>query len=81
MLQKSLICMREATLCYLVRGNPPVEVLLGFKKMGFGVGKYTGIGGKVEAGETIEETAVRELWEETGVRASASALQKTAQTW
>jgi 8-oxo-dGTP diphosphatase len=70
--------MREATLCFPVRGKPPAEVMLGLKKVGFGAGKYTGIGGKVEAGETIEETAVRELWEETGLRAATSALQKTA---
>jgi len=45
--------MKDRTLCFLMRGNPPSEVLLGFKKTGFGAGKYTGVGGKVEAGESM----------------------------
>lgn len=52
------------TLCLLVRGE---KVLLGMKKRGFGVGRWNGFGGKVEAGETIEEAAVRETQEECGV--------------
>jgi 8-oxo-dGTP pyrophosphatase MutT (NUDIX family) len=67
--------MREATLCLLVRENPSKEVLLGFKKAGFGAGKYTGIGGKVNPGETVSEAAVRELEEETGIRALERDLQ------
>ena len=35
------------------------EILLGYKKRGFGAGKWNGFGGKVEAGETIEEAAER----------------------
>ncbi|MBT4022611.1 8-oxo-dGTP diphosphatase [archaeon] len=37
------------------------------KKTGFGKGKYLGIGGKVEEGETIEQAAIREVQEEIGV--------------
>lgn len=44
------------------------EVLLGLKKRGFGVGKWNGFGGKVEAGETIEEATKREVLEEVGLR-------------
>lgn len=43
------------------------EVLLGYKKTGFGKRKYLGIGGKVEPGETIEQAAVREVEEEVSV--------------
>jgi 8-oxo-dGTP diphosphatase len=68
--------MRDRTLCFLVKGNPPNEVLPGFKKNGFGAGKYTGIGGKVEADETITRAAVRELEEETGVRAMEHNLKR-----
>lgn len=67
--------MRGATVCILVRGDPPEQVLLGFKKVGFATGKYNGIGGKVEAGETVVKAAVRELEEETGVKAAEADLQ------
>ncbi len=54
------------TLC-LVHQHP--RVLLGMKKRGFGAGKWNGFGGKVEAGETIEAAARRELKEEAGIHA------------
>lgn len=66
---------RQTTLCLLIRGKPPEQVLLGFKKEGFGQGKYTGFGGKIEPGETLVEAAIRELEEETGVRVQAEDLQ------
>jgi 8-oxo-dGTP diphosphatase len=62
------------TSCYLVRGDAPVEVLIGLKKTGFGMGKYAGIGGKVEAGESIAAAAVRELEEETGLKIGENDL-------
>jgi 8-oxo-dGTP pyrophosphatase MutT (NUDIX family) len=68
--------MREATLCFLIRGDPPYEILLGFKKVGFGANKYNGIGGKVEAGEAIVVAAARELEEETGVVVSEADLRR-----
>lgn len=52
-----------------------MEVLLGLKKAGFGCGKYAGIGGKVEPGETVEEAAVREVEEEIGVKVFEKTLQ------
>jgi 8-oxo-dGTP diphosphatase len=59
--------MSERTLCFLTRGNPPREVLLGLKKKGFGAGKFAGFGGRVESGESIEAATIRELEEETGI--------------
>ena len=35
------------------------EILLGYKKRGFGAGNWNGFGGKVETGETIEDAAKR----------------------
>jgi 8-oxo-dGTP diphosphatase len=67
--------MRQTTLCLLLRGNPPQQVLLGFKKEGFGQGKYTGFGGKMEPGETLAGAALRELEEETGARVRDEDLQ------
>lgn len=68
--------MKDATLCFPIRGNPANEVLLGFKKIGFGAGKYNGPGGKVEAGETVATAAIRELEEETGIKICKKDLQQ-----
>jgi ADP-ribose pyrophosphatase YjhB (NUDIX family) len=52
------------TLLYLQR---PGEVLLAMKKRGFGEGRWNGVGGKVELGETVRAAAIRECREEIGV--------------
>ena len=70
--------MPDATLVFLVRGHPPAELLLGMKNRGFGSGKYNGFGGKVEAGETIENAAARELREECGIAVSLDDLMPAA---
>jgi 8-oxo-dGTP diphosphatase len=64
------------TLCFLWKGEPPTELLLGLKKTGLGTGKYLGFGGgvEVERGETIRDATIRELEEECGLRASAENL-------
>jgi 8-oxo-dGTP diphosphatase len=49
------------------RTPPEDRILLGFKRRGFGQGKWNGFGGKVEDGEQIREAALRELYEEAGV--------------
>ena len=54
------------------------QVLLGYKLRGFGIGKYNGFGGKVEAGETIVASAVRELREESGMVCTENQLQHQA---
>lgn len=56
--------LHEATMLLLLRDG---EVLLAMKKRGFGEGKWNGVGGKPNLGESIEETAVREAEEEIGV--------------
>lgn len=66
--------MKEVTLCLPFVDHEPPIVLLGQKKRGFGQGLYVGFGGKIEAGETVEEAAVREVEEETGLRATVDAL-------
>jgi len=59
------------TLLFLRRED---EILLALKKRGFGVGKWNGVGGKVEPGETIVQAAVRECQEEIGVTPAAPKL-------
>ena len=66
--------MKEVTLCLPLTEHQPPAVLLGLKKRGFGQGKYVGFGGKIEAGETVEEATVRELEEETGLWTTIDAL-------
>jgi 8-oxo-dGTP pyrophosphatase MutT (NUDIX family) len=56
--------LRRSTLCILV-GNG--RILLAKKKRGFGIGKWNGVGGKQEEGESIEAAAAREAKEEIGV--------------
>ena len=70
--------LRDATLVFLIKGNPVDEILLGLKKAGFAQGKLNGFGGKVENGETIEQAATRELEEEAAVRVSEQDLCKMA---
>jgi ADP-ribose pyrophosphatase YjhB (NUDIX family) len=53
------------TLCLLRKDD---QILLGMKKHGFGMGRWNGFGGKVDAGETIEQAAIREMQEEACVK-------------
>lgn len=59
-----MIDKKILTLC-IIHDNE--KVLLGMKKRGFGQGRWNGFGGKVEAGESIEEAAIRECQEEAGI--------------
>lgn len=53
------------TLCIIYQ-HP--RVLLGMKKRGFGEGRWNGFGGKVQAGESVEEAARREVEEEASLK-------------
>lgn len=66
----------ERTICFLLSDG---RILLPMKKRGFGAGNYNGYGGKKDSEDrTIEDTAVRELFEEAGVRANINHLDKRA---
>lgn len=62
---------KTLTLVYLRRGD---EILLGYKKRGFGMGQWNGLGGKVDEGEEIGMAARREVKEESGI--DVGALRK-----
>lgn len=57
---------KKMTLVFLIDEAKDL-VLLGTKKTGFGQGRILGIGGKVEAGESILQAACREVLEEINV--------------
>jgi 8-oxo-dGTP pyrophosphatase MutT (NUDIX family) len=52
------------TLLFLRKND---QVLLAMKKRGFGEGRWNGVGGKLDAGESIEAAMIRETQEEIGV--------------
>jgi len=54
----------ELTLLFLIKDD---QILLAMKKRGFGAGRYNGVGGKIEPGETIEQALIRESQEEINV--------------
>lgn len=62
----------EFTLIFVRNGE---DILLGFKKRGFGVGKWNGFGGKVERNETIIDGAVRELKEESNLTVKCADMK------
>lgn len=53
------------TLLFFRKNN---QILLAMKKRGFGAGKWNGVGGKIESGESIEDALVRESIEEVNMR-------------
>ncbi len=63
--------MIEAVIVHIIRDG---KILLNYKKRGHGQGKWNGFGGKLSAGETPEECARRETWEEG--RVALKALEK-----
>lgn len=60
---------KVTTLVYLIKDSKKGvrKICLGMKKIGFGSGKFNGIGGKIEKNESIEVGAIREVKEEIGV--------------
>jgi len=71
--------MRNSTLLFLIKKSDGkiTDVCLAMKKRGFGVGRFNGVGGKPDDGETIEETTIREAREEIGI--TAKKLSKVAE--
>ncbi len=56
--------------------NSKWQILLGMKKRWFGIGKWNWFGGKNHEGETIKETALRELSEEAGIFLNERDVEK-----
>ncbi len=63
--RKNTTEVKEMTLGFLVKDN---KVLLAMKKRGFGVGRWNGIGGKLEVNESPESAMKREANEEINIK-------------
>ena len=59
--------LKITNLCYIIKDD---MVLLQKKSRGFGVGKWNAPGGKKELNETIEQSTIREIKEETDLNIS-----------
>ncbi len=60
--------MKNTTLCYLTRENQCLMLHRTKKKQDENAGKWIGVGGKMEEGESPDECLLREVAEETGLR-------------
>ena len=59
--------MRRSTLCYIYRGDQVLMLHRTRKKNDMNHDKWLGVGGGVEAGESVEMCLLREAKEETGL--------------
>jgi 8-oxo-dGTP diphosphatase len=67
--------MKLATLCYVKKDAHTLMVHRIKKANDMHQGKWNGLGGKLEPGESPEECALRELYEETGLRVANPLLK------
>lgn len=59
--------MKNTTLCYIEQDGKYLMLLRNKKKQDENAGKWIGVGGKFEEGESPEECVLREVYEETGL--------------
>ncbi len=59
--------MKLATLCYIEKDGKTLMMLRNRKQGDIHKGKYNGLGGKLEPGESPDECVVREVFEESGL--------------
>lgn len=69
--------MYKYNICFIKRGS---KILLINRNSAPLMGKWNGVGGKIEAGETVLESVLREVYEESGIKLE-SAVDKGAVTW
>ena len=67
--------MKLATLCYVRRDGHTLMLHRVKKANDMHQGKWNGLGGKLEPGETPEECAIREIREEAGLQVNALLLK------
>lgn len=65
---KNRLKLKETTLCYIENDGKVLLLYRNKKQNDYNGGKWIGVGGKFEEGETPEECLVREVLEETGLK-------------
>jgi len=73
--KKRPFTMKLATLCYVRKDAHTLMIHRTKKENDMHAGKWNGLGGKFEPGETPEQCAIREVWEESGLRAKNLTLK------
>jgi len=63
-----------ATLCYIRKDGKTLMLLRNKKENDIHEGKWNGLGGKFEAGESPEDCVIREVKEESGLKIKAPKL-------
>lgn len=66
--------MKKTTLCYIVNDDNWLMLYRNKKPDDPNEGKWLGIGGRIEPGETPDECNLREVMEETGLRLRSSVF-------
>lgn len=69
--------MKLATLCYVMdkQNNSTLMIYRDKKENDYHKGKWNGLGGKFNPGETPEECAIREIEEESGLRVKSVKMR------
>ena len=70
--QKNMV---NTSLCYIEKDNCYLMLHRTKKENDYNKDKWIGIGGKFEPGESPEDCAVREIWEETGLEVAPEELE------
>lgn len=67
--------MKLATLCYIHKGGHTLMIHRNKKENDMHQGKWNGLGGKLNPGETPEECVIREVYEEAGLTIANPCLK------
>jgi 8-oxo-dGTP diphosphatase len=67
--------MKLATLCYVREGGRTLMIHRVKKEIDIHKGKWNGLGGKFEPGESPEDCVIREVQEESGLRISNPVMK------
>ena len=67
--------MKLATLCYIQKGSSTLMLHRNKRDQDYHSGKWNGLGGKLNPGESPEDGVLREVYEESGIELKRDALK------